>query len=145
MTITFPAGTKNIIDQIRLAIGREVDFYTETSVPCSGCGIDPVTKTSINPFCNICGGTGYIYNFIITTISAHITWGGLDTLNWQSGGQIFEGDAGIQIEYTNDNLITVNGCKYVLVDGKKMTIRRKILRGVQPINRILLDLEEEEV
>jgi hypothetical protein len=144
MPITFPTGTKNVIDAIRAVIGRPVDFYTEISVPCSGCSIDPITDTSTNPFCGICGGNGYIYSYDITTISAHITWAGLDSLNWKSGGQIFQGDCGLQIEYTPNNKTVVDNSKYVVIDGKKAKVDKIVLRGVPTLNRILIDTVLDE-
>jgi hypothetical protein len=142
--ITFPKDTKSIIDQIRTVIGREVYFFTETSITCSACSIDPITNNSTNPFCNVCGGKGYIYTNIVTVISAHITWAGLDVLNWPSGGQIFQGDCGLQIEYTDANLTLADTAKYVIVDTRKVEINKKILRGVPTLNRILLDCQLDD-
>lgn len=144
MAITFPSNTRDVINDIRNAIGREVYFYTETKVPCSGCSLDPVTDTSTNPFCNICNGVGYIITEHMTTVSAHVTWVGLDSVNWQSGGQIFTGDVGLQIEHTSSNMNLVDNCRYIVVDNKKVEVKKKILRGVPQLNRILLDCMEDE-
>lgn len=143
-TITFPSNTKTIIDSIRTAIGRDVTFYTESETVCSACSRDPVTHNSTNPFCTVCSGIGYIYTWSGEAVVAHITWGGVDTLNWQVGGQMMEGDVRLQIEYTPYNLNLVNTVDYVVVDTRKVEISKKILRGVKPINRILLDCVLEE-
>jgi len=143
MQITFPI-TKPTIDAIRYAIGRPVEFYTENEVACTGCSIDPVTGNSTNPFCNVCSGIGYIYSWDEVTVSAHITWGGVDALNWQVGGQLREGDVRLQIEYSPYNLNLVNTVDYIVVDNRRVDIISKILRGAQPLNRILLDCTLDE-
>ena len=78
------------------------------------------------------------------TIIAHITWGNVDELSWSSGGYQFDGDARVQIEYTISNLDIVDRSVYVHVDSKIMEIKNFILRGVQSINRILIDMIEKE-
>ena len=58
--IVWPTNTKTIIDNIRGAIGRTVDFYTvASSNPCSVCDLDPVTDESTDSFCTTCSG---LYN-----------------------------------------------------------------------------------
>jgi hypothetical protein len=141
--ITFPS-TKDTIDKIRYAIGRPVHFYTENETVCSACSRDPVTGNTTNPFCNVCSGIGYIYTYNDVMISAHITWGGVDGLNWVTGGQFMEGDVRLQIEYTPYTLNLVNTVDYIVVDARKVVINKKILRGAQPLNRILLDCSLEE-
>lgn len=145
MAITFPTNTKTIIDEIRGAIGRNVDFYvTTSSYTCQTCSLDPTTGTSTDSFCMTCSGLYYIPMLYSTTISGHITWGKSDKLNWVTGGQFFEGDCRLQIEYSDINLDLVNGAKYVVVDGKRLTIDTITLRGAQELNRIVLNLSEEE-
>jgi len=133
------------IDSIRDAIGRVVSFYTVTSsIPCSACGLDPVTDTSVDPFCTVCSGIHWMPQYTVSGIQAHVTWGNADQLNWVTGGQFFEGDCRIQIKHTEDHEDIADNAKYLIVDNKELTIQSKILRGVPTINRILLDLIEKE-
>lgn len=143
--ISWPSNTKNIIDQIRGAIGRDITFYiVDTETVCPECDIDPVTNTSTNSFCTTCSGLGYIYTYSGVTVSGHITWGFSEMLNWQTGGRLYDGDCRVQIEYTEANLSAVDNCRWVEVDGKIMQVIKKILRGFKEINRILIDLKEKE-
>jgi len=144
MTITFPSDTKDVIDSIRSAIGREVTFYTYTLSGCSVCSLDPITNTSVDSFCTTCSGSYWIKTLVGTNVNAHITWGNSEQLNWVSAGQFINGDCRVQIEYTNTNLTLVNQSDYVEVDGRKFSINDRIYRGVPEINRILLDLKENE-
>jgi hypothetical protein len=144
MNITFPNDTKSVIDSIRNAIGRPVTFYREYLIKCSGCGYDPVTGLSDNPFHVPCAGRGYIITYSGTVISGHIAWSPSDNLNWQTGGTFYTGDAGCSIEFTVANLNIVENAKYLMVDGKKMSVKNKTMRGVKQLNRILLDLIEQE-
>jgi hypothetical protein len=77
-------------------------------------------------------------------VTAHITWGKSDILNWQSAGQLFDGDCRLQVEYIPETITVLNLNPYVEVDGKKMKILNKIPRGVPTLNRILLGLEESD-
>lgn len=143
MFITFPSNTVEVIDAIRGAIGRDVTFYVvASSTACPTCGIDPVTNTAIDSFCLTCSGVGYLYTYSGATMSGHVTWGHSELLNWQSTGQQFEGDCRVQVKYTEANLEAVENAKWVDVDGKDMMVLKKTLRGVQPINRILVDCIE---
>jgi hypothetical protein len=144
MPISFPSNTKDVIDDIRDAIGRIITFVTEIEADCPACGIDPFTNTSTNPFCTTCSGLGYLVTYSGDSVMAHITWGGNDQLGWATGGQMMEGDCRVQVELTSTILSTISGATYVEVDGHRMGIRKNILRGVQPLNRVLLDLSEEE-
>jgi len=144
MTISFPSNTSTIIDAIRDAIGRGIIFVSQTEEECTVCSLDPVTLTSTDTLCVTCSGRGYIYTDIPTTISGHVSWGDYDRLGWDTGGKFYTGDCGAQIKYSTDNLATVEAARRVLVDGKTMRIRNKLLRGVPSVNRILLDLVEEE-
>ncbi len=147
MTITFPENTKEIVDAIRGAIGRETYWYTEdTSIACTNpeCKLDPVTNESTNAFCNICDGAYWIKTYTTTTISGHVTWGFSEQLGWQTGGQLMEGDCRVQIEYTPANVTIVENAKWVEIDGKEMRVLKKTLRGVPEINRILVDCDEKE-
>jgi hypothetical protein len=143
MPITFPNNTTATIDAIRNAIGRNIDAYSEIRVVCSSCVLDPVTNTSTDSFCPTCGGKGYIITFSGTTLSAHITWNPSELTNWVSGGQYKEMDCRVQVKYTVVNDALLNNTKYLIVDGKRLRIDKKTYRGVQSLNRILLDLKEE--
>ena len=147
MNITFPSDTKKIIDAIRTAIGREVIFVTnETPSGCtaSGCSLDPIANTSTNSFCTVCSGNYWIPVYIEYTISGHITWNPSDILNWQSAGQLFDGEVRVQIEYTDTNIHILDITDHVILDNRIMEIKKKFFRGVKPINRILIDLIEKE-
>ena len=146
MLITFPSNTTEIIDDIRGAIGRPVSFYSisNETVCSAGCILDPVTNTSTNSFCPVCSGNYYIYTYSGVTVSGHVFWNSSDLMNWPSAGFTFEGECRVQIKYTQELLSLVDNTEYVIVDGKKMTIRNKAYRGVPNINRIILYLDQEE-
>ena len=145
MIITYPTNTVTIIDEIRGAIGREVDFYIiASSISCPVCDLDPITNTSMDSFCIVCSGIYWIPIYDIISISGHIIWGNADQLNWVTGGQLFDGDCRVQIKHTPENVTVVEDAIKVIVDGKTMKIKNKILRGVKELNRILIDLVEEE-
>jgi len=143
MSIVFPTNTKDIIDDIRTAIGRNVTFYSENKSKCSSCDLDPVTDTSTNSFCPVCSGVGYLYTYSGMDILAHVTWSPSDIMQWSQGGQYFEGDCRVSVEYTVGNLATVEASKYVVIDTKRLKVLKKMFRGVKDINRILIDLKEE--
>lgn len=143
-TITWPSNTVTVIDEIRDAIGRDVTFYVvASSYECPTCGLDPVTNTAINSFCPTCSGVGLITILSGVVVNAHVTWGHSEQLGWVSGGQLDMGDCRVQIKYTVANENTVDTAQYVVVDNRVMQIIKKILRGVKPINRILIDLIEK--
>jgi hypothetical protein len=146
MVISFPEDTEDTIDAIRDAIGREVNFVTATLSGCvaSGCYLDPVTDTSTNSFCPTCSGVYWIPTYTDNLVTAHVTWAGADILSWVAGGQYFDGDCRVQIKYTDTNLTLADSAEYVEIDNKILTIKSKILRGVQNLNRIILDLIEKE-
>ena len=136
-----------IINDIRGLIGRDVTFYiVASSYPCTepGCDLNPVTGDSTNPYCTVCSGYYYIPVMSGVTMSGHITWGGADQMNWVTGGQFFEGDCRLQVEYSPANKSTVRNCKYVIVDDKRMTVRHISYRGVPELNRMVITLDEEE-
>jgi hypothetical protein len=147
MIITWPtAQDTEVVDAIRNAIGRETIWYViASSVACSICSLDPVTGTSTNSFCELCEGNYWIPTYSGVTISGHVNWGASEQLGWVTGGEMMEGDCRVQIKYTPDNLSTVNDARYVMVDGRRMDIVKRIYRGVQSINRILVDLTEDEL
>jgi hypothetical protein len=144
MLITFPSNTAEIVDSIRYAIGREVTFVTHTVSGCYNCSLDPITDTSVNSYCSVCSGKFWIPTYSGTQVSGHITWGSADILNWYSAGQQFDGDCRVQIKYTVANLDLVKNCDWIEVDDKKLQVKKTILRGIKPLNRILIDLIELE-
>jgi hypothetical protein len=145
MAITFP-DTVTIIDDIRSAIGRDIIFVQATLSGCtySGCSLDPIANSSINSYCPACSGLYWIPIYSTVTISGHVTWAPSDYNNWQTGGQQIDGDCRVQIKYTPANVVVVESSKWVEVDGKKLQVRKKMLRGVKQLNRILIDLIEVE-
>ncbi len=145
MTIVWPDNTKTVIDGIRGAIGRDVEFFVvASSIACTTCSLDPITNQSTDSFCPVCSGIHWIPVYSGYTISGHVSWGKTDFQDWYSGGYQFDGDVRVQIEYTIANLDIVDRSVYVHVDSKIMEIKNFILRGVQSINRILIDMIEKE-
>jgi hypothetical protein len=143
--IIWPSNTMEIIDDIRDAIGREVTFYiVASSVPCSVCNLDPVTGESTDSFCPVCSGSYYIPIYSGVQVIAHVTWGGTDQLQWQTGGQMFEGDCRVQIKSTPSNVLVVENMRWAEVDGHRMTKIKVNPRGVQQTNRLLIDLQQDE-
>ena len=144
-SISFPENTEEIIDEIRGAIGRLVSFYTQTAISgCANCSLDPISRKSTDSFCPNCGGDYFIPVYTEVQVSGHVTWKGTDLFDWQTGGQLFDGDCRVQIKNTarNRNLLEVSG--YVMVDGRTLDIKQKIFRGVPQSNRIIIDLELNE-
>jgi hypothetical protein len=143
MEIVFPENTGEIITAIRNAIGRAVTFYVvASSTACTLCDLEPITNTSTDPFCLECNGTYWIPVMSGVTLSGHVAWGKSDQMRWESGGQWWEGSAGVQIAYTPTNLETVESAVYVVVDDQEMEVRKVMRRGVKSLNRILIDLIE---
>lgn len=145
-TITFPSSlAEQQIDEMRNAIGRPIYWYIiDSTIPCSACSLEPVTNTSVNSFCPVCSGLYWIETLSGVMISGHVSWGRLDDLKWATAGQYFEGDCTVQIKYTAYNDSIVDSSIYVLVDGKVMDVNKKVYRGFQPLNRIIVDLKEKE-
>ncbi len=144
--ITWPTTQDTeVVDAIRGAIGRDVIFnIIETTSGCSICNLDPITNTSTDSFCPICSGNYWIYTYSGVSISGHVTWGFSEQLGWVEGGRLDEGECRVQIKYTPENVTVVDATKWVDVDDRKMQIVKKNLRGVQSINRILINLIEQE-
>jgi hypothetical protein len=145
VTITWPTNTTEITDAIREAIGRDVVFYVLAgSSECPACNLDPTTGTSTDSFCEVCSGSYYIPIYSGATILGHVFWVNHDILNWQTGGQLYDGDCNIQIKYTQDNITILDNTKWVEVDGKSLEIKSRDMRGVPQVNRILLTLIEND-
>jgi hypothetical protein len=144
--IVWPSNSEiELIDSVRDAIGREVVFYiVASSTPCPICVLDPITDTSTNSFCPVCSGEYWIPIYSGVSILSHITWGGTDALQWQTGGQLFDGDCRVQIKYTPSNVLVIDEFKWVEVDGHRMTKIKVLPRGVQQLNRLLIDLQLDE-
>lgn len=146
VNITWPSAFElEVVDSIRSAIGRPTDwYYVASSIECPDCSLDPITNTSTDSFCTTCSGVYYIPVYEYTQISGHITWGFSEQLGWVSGGQLAEGDCRVQIKYSDETIEIIDKTLWVEVDGKKMEIVKKTLRGVKDINRILCDLKQIE-
>ena len=147
MTITFPNNTKDKIDDIRDAIGRTIIFNSlagQQACTASGCSLDPVTNVSTNSFCPVCGGEYWVDVISGYPLTAHVRWNSMDKGVGYTAGEVFEGECRVQIEYTALNVTIVNTSETVEVDGKLMSIDRRIYKGVPTLNRIVLILNEEE-
>lgn len=145
MKLTFPDNTREVINEIRKVIGREVTFYTETSSACPACsGVDEYTGYSLNPFCIVCSGTGLIKTVSGVDILAHVSWGTSEDERITRGGVYEFGNCTIQIEYTEENKNLVNNAAYIIVDGKKVIKRDVIYRGVPTLNRIIIGCSVKE-
>jgi hypothetical protein len=144
MLIAFPSNTRNTIENIINAIGRDVTFYTSTVSGCSasGCGLDPVTDTAINSFCPVCSGMYYIPTWSGTDIKAHVTWKYADETTFNTGGHTFIGDGIVKIMYSGPYMSILEDTKYMAVDGKQADIQKITLLGVPSINRIIIDFKE---
>jgi hypothetical protein len=145
MDISFPDNTTEIIDAIRGAIGRPIVIQVvASSIVCPTCGFNPVTEDALDPFCPTCSGDGLIFTYDYITVSGHVTWGWRDLPNWVTGGQYFTGDCVVQIKFTDEILDAVKRAKYFYVDGTKMVFQKYVFRGVPEVNRIIIDLRQEE-
>lgn len=145
MDIIWPTNTTEVIDAIRGAIGRIVHFYiVASSIECTVCELDPITGTSTNSFCETCSGLYYIPVYSGVSVSGHVTHGPTDELFWTTGGKLYEGEARVQVKYTQDILNTVDSAVYVVIDNKQFEVKNKDLRGTPQLNRILVNLKERE-
>jgi hypothetical protein len=144
MIITFPTNCTEVIDDIRGAIGRTIQFYIPTISGCYNCSENPITNKSINSFCPVCSGEYWIKTYNLISVSGHVTWGPSDILNWQTGGKIFDGDCRVSIKLTEDNITYTKLADFVDVDGKKMKVKKVISRGVPQLNRLLVDMVERD-
>lgn len=142
MQIIWPSGTRQTIENIIEAIGRNVTFYSSTLSGCYNCSLDPVTDTSTNSFCTVCSGIYWIPTWSGNDIKAHVTWKFADQDEFTTGGRVFLGDGIIKIMYSGPYMDIVNSAEYVAVDGKQVNIQKVTLLGVPSINRIVLDFKE---
>jgi len=142
--ITWPSDTKEITDQIRTAIGRNITFHTHAnSTDCPTCLLDPLSGKSTDPFCPTCGGTGYITVETDTEVLAHINWNSIGDQILTPGGHIFDGDCRLSIEYTLANMVLVTTADYILVDTKKTYMKNYDIRGFKTPNRIIISVVED--
>lgn len=138
--ITFPTNTRSTISAIRSAIGRPVTFHKRVETVCpSGHGVDPNSNESLDPYCTICSGVGYVITYSGTVLSAHVTHDPAST-HWTPGGKLPDGDLRLQIEYTDANVVVVDETEYVTADNSNYEIKKVTKRGVPEVNRLLLDL-----
>jgi hypothetical protein len=147
MVISWPSNTVNVIDEIRDAIGRNVIINIPiTGIACTNPSdhLDPVTNLSTNQFCPTCHGAYWLNSISGVTVIAHVTWKPAEIPMWYPGGQIVEGDCLVQIKYTASAYTYVTDAESFIVDGKTLTKRNIILRGVPQTNRILVALDQQE-
>jgi len=142
MQITWPSDTRDTIENIITAIGRDVTFYTSTISGCYNCTLDPVTNTSTNSFCPVCSGVYWIPLYSGYNITAHVTWKYADKDKWETGGHVFIGDGIIKVMYSGPYMDIIEDTDYAVVDGKQVNIEKITLLGVPSINRIVLDFKE---
>ena len=147
MSISWPSDTTDVIDSIRDAIGRNITvYYTISGIACpaSGCVLDPVTNLAVNQFCTTCSGFYWINTASGLTLNAHVRLRNVDVPIWTVGGFIVDGDAQVQVKYTESNITVINDSTYFEVDGKHFLKKKISLRGVPAVNRIVVTLEEKE-
>lgn len=144
MNILFPSNTKEITDNIRQVIGREIEIvYTVSSGVCTTCDLDSVTGKSYDPFCPVCSGTGVLFSVESLSVLGHILWGRVDPTYNSPAGRIFTGDCKVTISYDSAILTLLDSVDYFLVDDKKLYLKDYDLRGVKEINRIALNLQQD--
>src|SRR5690349_21577545 len=142
--ITWPAGTRDVIEEIINAIGRDVTFVTSTLSGCYNCDLDPVTDTSTDSFCPICSGLYWIPTYSGHDITAHVTWKFSDKQDWQTGGMTFLGDGIVKVMYSGPYMDIIEETDYMVVDGSQVNIEKVTLLGVPSVNRIILDFKERQ-
>jgi len=141
---TWPSDTKDIIDDIRTAIGRSITINVGVEQdPCPVCSLDPETNTSKDSFCTTCSGVYWITTTSGLSVLAHVNWKKTDQPFYTAGGKIAEGDCIVTIEYTATNLSAVENSVGFIVDTKDLYMKNYELRGVQDINRIRVLLKED--
>jgi hypothetical protein len=140
----FPSNTRDTIEQIIHSIGRPVTFHVvATTSGCYLCSLDPITETSTDSFCPICGGSYWIPTYTGIMYSGKISWGS-EQKDWSTGGYIDVGDCLVTIMHDAAAERTVFSSEFVTVDGRELNTKKVIIRGVPEINRILVTLKEKE-
>lgn len=142
----FPNWTRDTIEEMIEKDGRLVTFYTvDTLSGCSLCSLDPISNTSTDSFCPQCSGEYWIPTYSGWDVTAHVTWGKMDNMAWETGGMINNGDCTVKYMYTASGEYMAHNAEYVVVDGRQMDIQPGIiLRGIPEINRIIVLLKEKE-
>lgn len=144
MQVVFPSNTRDVIENIINAIGRDVQFVSSTLSGCSDCSLDPVTNTSTDSFCETCSGQYWIPTYSSNNIKAHVTWKFADLDNWQTGGHVLNGDGTVKVMYSGIYMDIIESSDYLIVDGKVVDIEKVTLLGVPSINRIVLNFKERK-
>jgi hypothetical protein len=146
MIIQFPANTRDQIESMINADGRNVEFFTQTLSGCyySGCSLDPVTNTSVLSLCPVCSGRYWIPLYSGYEIKAHVTWKFSDYGQFNTGGMTFLGDGIIKVMYSGPYMDVIENTEYAVVDGKEVNIEKVTLLGIPSVNRIVLDFKQKE-
>jgi len=145
MRITFPSNTRDVINAIREAIGRDITIvYSAGVTECPVCSLDPVNNTSTDPFCPVCSGNYWIPIESGLVKKAHVFWKSGQEVDWLPAGTVLDADVTAQIEYSGNMEEILDSTKYILVDGNKFELKKTIYRGVPEINRVILVLQEYE-
>ena len=143
----FPSNSKDIIEKIITQVGRPVTFYTVVSVSgCYLCAYDPISDTSTDSFCPVCSGEFWIPTYSGSVFTSKVTWGMSEYNDWVTGGHVENGDCELTLLYAPETETIVHDAKYVVVDDRKLNLKKIILRGIKPTyNRILVVLKEKEL
>ncbi len=142
--ITWPNNTKEIIDDIRDTIGREITINVKVpGDPCPDCDLDPITGVSTDSYCTTCSGLYWINTISGSPVMAHVRWTKIGQPIYEPGGIIYDGDCIVTITYSDENLNNVINSDSFIVDGKDLYMKNYVLRGVQDINRIRIILLED--
>jgi hypothetical protein len=147
MSLTaFPSNTKSIIETIINDIGREVEFfYVYSTYACPTCELDPVTGNSTDSFCPTCSGEYWVDVMSGVMYSGHVTWKFNYLNEWETGGLDIVGDARVKILHTDEREDLLKDVKWLVLDGKTMSIEKVTLLGTKPtVNRIVIDVKEKE-
>ena len=147
MTIVWSNDTSSIIDEIRNTIGRGITINIPvTGIACTNIldSLDPVTNLSTNQFCAVCGGKYWLNTISGVSVSAVIIWKGAEINNQYPGGYVVDGDCSVQIKYTVTSMDWIDRAISYIVDGRTLVKKSIALKGVKPINRIIITLDEKE-
>ena len=145
MKIAFPGNTREVINAIRQAIGRDIVIHHVVSQSgCSVCSLDPITNLSTDPYCPVCSGNYWIPIYSSTTRTAHVFWKKGQEIDWLPGGIHYDSDVTAQIEFSGNIETYLDNADYILIDNKKFEEKERTYRGVTTINRIILFLKEIE-
>ena len=141
----FPTNTREQIEYIITHKGRPVTFYSVVSVSgCQECNLDPITQTSTDSFCPTCSGVYWIPTYSGLQLISHITYGTVDSRNWQTGGIVDDGTITAKVMYSGPHFEIINNSEYVIADDIEYDIINVDIRGVQEVNRILVKLKQKE-